>query len=40
LGERTGIAADRAGHSQASQANSNSDAHRGKSDVNASAKFC
>jgi len=39
LCERTGIATDRAGHSQAGQADSDSDAHRGKPDVNASAQF-
>src|SRR5215472_16022288 len=39
LRERTRIAADRAGHSQAGQTDSNSDAHRGKPDVNASAQF-
>lgn len=40
LRERTGIASDRAGHSQAGQADSDSDAHRGKPNVNASAHFC
>ncbi len=40
LRERAGIATDRAGHSQAGQADSDSDAHRGKPDVNASAQFC
>src|SRR5262249_20161580 len=40
LREGTGIATDRAGHSQTGQANSDSDAHRGKPDVNASAHFC
>ena len=37
LHERTGIATNRASHSQAGQADSDSDAHRGKPDVNASA---
>src|SRR3954467_2712523 len=40
LRECPGIATDRAGHSQAGQADSYSDAHRGKPDVNASAHFC
>ena len=40
LRERAGIASDRAGHSQAGQADSDSDAHRGKPDVDASAQFC
>ena len=40
LCERTRIATDRAGHAQAGQADSDSDAHRGKADVNASAHFC
>ena len=40
LRERAGIATHRAGHAQAGQADSNSDAHRGKPDVNASAQFC
>ena len=40
LRERTGIATDRTGHSQAGQADSDSDTHRGKPDVNASAQFC
>jgi hypothetical protein len=40
LRERAGIATDRGGHSEASQADSDSDAHRGKPDVNASAQFC
>ena len=40
LRERAGIPTDRSGHSEASQADSDSDAHRGKPDVNASAQFC
>ena len=40
LRERTWIATDRACHSEAGQADSDSDAHRGKPDVNASAHFC
>jgi hypothetical protein len=40
LRERAGIATNRTGHSQASQADSDSDAHRGKPNVNASAQFC
>ena len=40
LRERAGIATDRRGHSQAGQADSDSDAHRGKPDVNASGYFC
>ena len=40
LRESTGIATDRGGHSEAGQADSDSDAHRGKPDVNASAQFC
>src|SRR5215469_14869119 len=40
LCERAGIATDGAGHSQAGQPDSDSDAHRGKPDVNASAQFC
>jgi len=40
LRERAGIATDRGGHSQAGQADSDSDAHCGKPDVDASAQFC
>jgi hypothetical protein len=40
LRERSWIATYRAGHSQACQADSYSDAHRGKPDVNAAAQFC
>ena len=40
LRERAGIATDCGGHSEAGQADSDSDAHRGKPDVNASAQFC
>jgi len=40
LRERPWVATNRAGHSQAGQADSDSDAHRGKPDVNASAQFC
>jgi hypothetical protein len=40
LRKRAGIAPDRAGHAQAGQADSDSDAHGGKPDVNASAQFC
>ncbi len=40
LRERTGIPTDRGGHSQAGQADSDSDSHRGKPDVDASAQFC
>jgi hypothetical protein len=40
LRKRAGIATDRGGHSEARQADSDSDAHRGKPDVNASAQFC
>lgn len=40
LCERARIASDRAGHAQAGQADSDSDAHRGQPDMNASAQFC
>ena len=40
LGERARIATDRTRHSEAGQADSDSDAHRGEPDVNASAQFC
>jgi hypothetical protein len=40
LRERARIATDCGGHSEAGQADSDSDAHRGKPDVNASAQFC
>jgi hypothetical protein len=40
LRECAGIASDCTGHSESSQADSDSDAHSGKPDVNASAQFC
>jgi len=39
-GEGTGVAANRRGHAQAGQADSDADAERGEANVNASSQFC
>jgi len=39
-GEGAGVAANRRGHAQAGEADSNADAERGETNVNASSQFC